>query len=71
MPGGASNPVGALGYVGCAEELLQQCAEQGLVFDHADGLARLPSALHDEPDPPADYPLRFLTLVRREASLYW
>ena len=35
IPGGASNPVGALGYVGCAEELLQQCAEQGLVFDHA------------------------------------
>ena len=35
VPGGASNPVGALGYVGCAEELLRQCAEQGLVFDHA------------------------------------
>ena len=35
VPGGASNPVGALGYVGCGEELLQQCAEQGLVFDHA------------------------------------
>jgi L-cysteate sulfo-lyase len=25
VPGGASNPVGALGYVGCGEELLQQC----------------------------------------------
>ncbi len=35
IPGGASNPVGALGYVGCAEELLQQCEEQGIVFDHA------------------------------------
>ena len=35
IPGGASNPVGALGYVGCAEELLQQCESQDLAFDHA------------------------------------
>ncbi len=35
IPGGASNPVGALGYVGCAEELLQQCDEQGIDFDYA------------------------------------
>ena len=35
IPGGASNPVGALGYVGCAEELLQQCEEQDVAFDHA------------------------------------
>ena len=35
VPGGASNPVGALGYVGCAEELLQQCDEQDVAFDHA------------------------------------
>ena len=35
IPGGASNPVGALGYVGCAEELLQQCDEQDVKFDHA------------------------------------
>ena len=34
IPGGASNKVGALGYVGCAEELLLQCDEQGIVFDH-------------------------------------
>ena len=34
IPGGASNPVGALGYVGCAEELLQQCVEQDVAFDH-------------------------------------
>ena len=34
VPGGASNPVGALGYVGCGEELLQQCGEQGIKFDH-------------------------------------
>ena len=34
VPGGASNPVGALGYVGCGEELLQQCGEQGIEFDH-------------------------------------
>lgn len=34
IPGGASNTVGALGYVNCAIELLQQAAEQGLVIDH-------------------------------------
>ena len=35
IPGGASNPVGALGYVDCAEELLQQCEAQDVTFDHA------------------------------------
>ncbi len=34
IPGGASNTVGALGYVNCAMELLQQADEQGLVIDH-------------------------------------
>ena len=34
VPGGASNPVGALGYVQCAQELMQQMFEQGLNFDH-------------------------------------
>lgn len=34
VPGGASNAVGALGYVGCGVELLQQHAEQSLVVDH-------------------------------------
>lgn len=34
IPGGASNPVGALGYVGCGIELLQQFAQQELVVDH-------------------------------------
>jgi len=34
VPGGASNPVGALGYVGCGEELLHQCEEQDVRFDH-------------------------------------
>lgn len=33
IPGGASNAVGALGYVGCGVELLAQCDKQGLVFD--------------------------------------
>jgi len=33
VPGGASNPVGALGYVGCGEELLQQFDEQNLKID--------------------------------------
>jgi len=34
IPGGASNPTGALGYVNCAVELLQQFDEQGLAIDN-------------------------------------
>jgi len=34
IPGGASNPVGALGYVGCGVELLRQFSEQNLKVDH-------------------------------------
>ncbi len=34
IPGGGSNPRGALGYVACAEELLAQSFEQGVAFDH-------------------------------------
>ncbi|HNP66047.1 MAG TPA: D-cysteine desulfhydrase [Woeseiaceae bacterium] len=34
IPGGASNPVGALGYVACGIELLDQFGEQGLKADH-------------------------------------
>jgi L-cysteate sulfo-lyase len=33
IPGGGSNPVGALGYVGCAQELMQQADEMGLKID--------------------------------------
>jgi len=34
IPGGASNPVGALGYVGCGLELLRQFRERKLQVDH-------------------------------------
>ncbi len=34
VPGGASNRIGALGYVNCVLELLAQANEQGLVIDH-------------------------------------
>ncbi|MEH6457767.1 MAG: D-cysteine desulfhydrase [Cocleimonas sp.] len=34
IPGGGSNPVGALGYVNCAIELMEQINETGLKFDH-------------------------------------
>lgn len=34
IPGGGSNPVGALGYVDAALELLTQANDQGLVIDH-------------------------------------
>ena len=33
IPGGASNEIGALGYVACAEEILGQAFEKGLRFD--------------------------------------
>ncbi len=34
IPGGASNCIGALGYIGCALELIEQANEQGIVIDH-------------------------------------
>ncbi|WP_103173149.1 D-cysteine desulfhydrase [Paracoccus sp. SY] len=34
IPGGGSNPTGALGYVNCAFELLGQANDRGLVIDH-------------------------------------
>ncbi len=34
IPGGGSNTLGSLGYVACAQELLQQSFDQGVVFDH-------------------------------------
>lgn len=34
VPGGASNALGALGYVGCMEEIMHQMFIQGLTFDH-------------------------------------
>jgi D-cysteine desulfhydrase len=33
IPGGASTPLGATGYVACAEEILRQCFDDGLVID--------------------------------------
>ena len=35
IPGGGSNPLGALGYVTCAEEMMGQSFDQGVAFDHA------------------------------------
>ena len=34
IPGGGSNPLGALGYVSCAEEILHQTFDMGLELDH-------------------------------------
>lgn len=33
IPGGGSNPTGALGYVDCAQEIAQHCHDEGLAFD--------------------------------------
>ncbi|MDB5736396.1 MAG: D-cysteine desulfhydrase [Sphingomonas bacterium] len=34
IPGGGSNPLGALGYVACAGEIVAQSADMGVAFDH-------------------------------------
>jgi D-cysteine desulfhydrase len=34
IPGGGSTPLGSLGYVACAEEILSQAFDLGLAFDH-------------------------------------
>jgi len=34
IPGGGSNPLGATGYVACAQEIIAQAFEMGLAFDH-------------------------------------
>lgn len=34
IPGGGSNPIGALGYVGCAMEIIDEANAEGLVVDH-------------------------------------
>ncbi len=34
IPGGASNAIGAMGYVACAQEIVQQLFESGLRIDH-------------------------------------
>lgn len=41
-------------------------AYSGMIFDHSDGKHHLPASLHEEPPPPAGYPLRLLTLIRRD-----
>lgn len=33
IPGGGSNPLGSMGYVVCAQELLSQCFERAVAFD--------------------------------------
>uniref|UniRef100_UPI0026254038 D-cysteine desulfhydrase n=1 Tax=Fusobacterium sp. TaxID=68766 RepID=UPI0026254038 len=34
IPGGGSNPLGALGYVSCAEEIMAQLFDKGIKIDH-------------------------------------
>jgi anaerobic selenocysteine-containing dehydrogenase len=41
-------------------------AYEGLYFDHPDHKYRFPTELHDEQGPPDGYPLRLLSLVRRD-----
>jgi anaerobic selenocysteine-containing dehydrogenase len=52
---------------GCVRSNQPEVAYAGLRFAHQDGRYRFPYLLHAEPEPPAEYPLRLLTLVRRKA----
>ncbi len=52
---------------GFAEAKRARIAYEGMAFTHADGKYRFPMELHPEPLPPPGYPLRLLTLVRKEA----
>ena len=51
----------------CVRSNRPEIAYAGLRFAHQDGRYRFPYLLHAEPEPPAEYPLRLLTLVRRNA----
>ncbi|HOO38365.1 MAG TPA: molybdopterin-dependent oxidoreductase [Deltaproteobacteria bacterium] len=42
-------------------------AYEGMNFDHADKKYRFSTVLHAEPSPPEEFPLRLLTLIRKEA----
>ena len=52
---------------GCVRSNRPEVAYADLRFAHQDGNYRFPYLLHAEPQPPEDYPLRLLTLVRRKA----
>lgn len=54
-------------HCGCVRSNRPKIAYADLCFAHQDGKYRFPYLLHAEPKPPADYPLRLLTLVRRKA----
>jgi anaerobic selenocysteine-containing dehydrogenase len=52
---------------GCVRSNRPEIAYADLRFAHQDGKYRFPYLLHAEPQPPTEYPLRLLTLVRRKA----
>jgi anaerobic selenocysteine-containing dehydrogenase len=52
---------------GCVRSNRPQIAYADLRFAHQDGRYRFPYLLHAEAKPPADYPMRLLSLVRRKS----
>jgi anaerobic selenocysteine-containing dehydrogenase len=52
---------------GCVRSNRPAIAYKDKGFAHPDGRYRFPYILHPEPQAPAEYPLRLLTLVRRKA----
>ncbi len=59
--------LGQLRYKGYAKADRPDIAYADLTFDHLDGRYRFPLILHPEPVADSQYPLRLLTLVRRNA----
>lgn len=45
-----------------------QVVYEGMRFDHPDGRCHLVRTLSPEPEPPAEFPLRLLTLIRGDAT---
>ena len=59
--------LGQLRRKGCIKADRPEIAYADLTFDHLDGRYRFPLILHPEPVADSQYPLRLLTLVRRNA----
>ncbi len=62
-----STTLEALRECSCVRSNRPPVAYQDLRFAHQDGRYRFPYILHPEPQAPAEYPLRLLSLVRRKA----
>ena len=59
--------LGTLKEKGTVRAAVPAVVYEGLRFDHPDGKYRFPITLHAEPPAPAGFPLRLLSLIRKDA----